>query len=114
MAETESQLLKSAPFGLSRKARILKEIAGHVQLLSDRIPNDLFECLGKVNDIRSKFAHYPVSFVPIGAVDRQALQARLSCKNEEIILDESYLSNLSALLSKTKSDLDQLIRNLTK
>jgi len=105
--------LKSAPLGLSRKARILKEIAGEVQSLSDRIPKDLFECIGKVNDVRSRFAHYPVSFVPVSDAGRQVLQGRLTCKNQELILDEPYLSSLSTLLSKVKSDLDQLMRYLT-
>lgn len=106
-------LLKSRPLSLDRKIGILKEAANKVQSLSVMLPKDFIPCLQKLSQIRSKFAHYPVSFVPVNESGKQVLQGRLNWKNEEIILDEAYLLALGNQLSEAQAGIEQVIRSLT-
>jgi len=105
--------LKSRSANLDRKINILNEIAREIKSFPAILPEGLIKTLREINQIRNKFAHYPISFDPVYVSGQQELQARLICKNEEIVLDDAYLSRVFSLLQEAITRLDQLNRFLT-
>jgi hypothetical protein len=105
--------LKSRSANLDRKINILSEIARGVKSFSAVLPEGLIRALRETNQVRNKFAHYPISFDPVDASGQQELQAKLICKNEEIVLDNAYLSQLFARVQEAITGLDQLNQYLT-
>jgi hypothetical protein len=55
--------LKSAENQFGRKITLLKKLSEEFPTLGTLIPNDLFDRLRKIMDVRNIFAHYPIVFI---------------------------------------------------
>jgi len=55
--------LKSSENQFGRKITLLKKLSEEFPTLGALIPNDLFDRLRKIMDVRNIFAHYPIVFI---------------------------------------------------
>lgn len=104
--------LKGASASLARKIRLLGKLSSQIPVVQKLAPLDLVTRLDGVRDMRNRFAHYPISFVPSGAVPNQDLAAHLDCRDKSLVLDQTFFAESSALFSSVGKDLNELFTNL--
>jgi hypothetical protein len=94
------------------KIDLLKRLTSRIAVLESVVPKGLASRLEKIKDIRNRFAHYPVSFRPVGRPPSQDLSAELVCKDKTVQLDEAFFKKHSALRATVMSELEEVLGKL--
>lgn len=103
---------KSALTPFSRKIELLKSLASRIPILQELVPQGLVDKLHKIRDIRNRFAHYPVTFTPIGDMTAQQLRVSLVCRDKELELNEGFFDEYNPLFSTVLSQLEEVFKRL--
>lgn len=104
--------LKSGVVSFSRKIDILSSLLSEIRALQDLVPGELVSKLNKIRDVRNRFAHYPVTFTPIGDPPNQELRASLVGRDKELILDDKFFEEYNPLFSSTLKEMEELFKRL--
>jgi len=101
--------LKSAENQFGRKITLLKKLSEEFQTLGTLIPNDLFDRLRKIMDVRNIFAHYPVIFILDPRPGKSELHALLIRAETPTEINRAYLDKQVALFSTVDNDLSKVL-----
>lgn len=94
------------------KIDLLRKLSSQIPTIKNLVPQDLVSRIDKVRDIRNRFAHYPVTFVPIGDIPNQDLAVHLDCRDETILLDQAFFSEYTDLFNSVGKDMSEIFKNL--
>jgi hypothetical protein len=71
-----------------------------------------FTKLNQVREVRNNFAHFPISFEPLGEIPHQTLAAVLCTRHGEIALGDDFIEEHSRLLGEMLDVLDRARKRL--
>lgn len=104
--------LKSGLVPFSRKINLLKDLSLRNQAMQELMPKKLVNKLDKVRDIRNRFAHYPVTFTPVGNPPNQELSVSLVCTDKELILNNKFFDKYNELFSSVRLEMEEMLKCL--
>ena len=94
------------------KIDLFKKSSSQIPILQSILPERLGNKLDKIRKIRNRFAHYPITFKPVGDPPNQNLSARLMCRQKTIILDQEFFDRYSKLFGAVMTELEETLRKL--
>ena len=94
------------------KIDLFKKSSSQIPILQSILPEGLGNKLDKIRKIRNWFAHYPITFKPVGDPPNQNLSARLVCRHKTIILDQEFFDRYSKLFGAVMTELEETLRKL--
>ena len=77
-------------------------------------PADLIKRLRQVKEVRNNFAHYPVTFYPVGEPPNQILEPYLVTHAHNIKLDDQFILATGSLYQSVKQDLESFYKKIKK
>jgi hypothetical protein len=104
--------LKGPGNNFGRKIDVLRKLRDHVPRLQGVLSQDLFPQLTTVRDVRNDFAHYPVTFVPVGEAPNQSLSPILVSRRGRFLLDEAFLREHEQTFSVVLTGLERAFGSL--
>lgn len=104
--------LKSGVISFNRKIDILRNLLAEMRTLQDLVSSEIISKLNKIRDVRNRFAHYPVTFTPVGDPPNQELRASLVCTDKELILDDKFFEGYNPLFSSTFKEMEGFFKRL--
>jgi len=104
--------LKSGVISFNRKIDILRNLLAEMRTLQDLVSSEIISKLNKIRDVRNRFAHYPVTFTPVGDSPNQELRASLVCTDKELILDDKFFEGYNPLFSSTFKEMEGFFKRL--
>ncbi len=105
-------VLKSGLIPFRRKIELLSDLSSGTRPLEKLVSDNLVSMLHKIRDIRNRFAHYPVTFTPLGDPPNQELQATLVCRDKELVLDDKFFGEYNPLFSSALAEMEELFKRL--
>lgn len=103
---------KSALIPFVRKIELFNGLVSRIRVLQELVPQGLVDKLHKIRDIRNRFAHYPVTFTPIGDMPTQQLRVSLVCRDKELELNDRFFDEYNPLFSTALSQLEEVVKGL--
>lgn len=103
---------KSALIPFSRKIELLKNLSLQIPILQKLMSQELVGKLHKIRDVRNRFAHYPITFTPIGDVPDQDLRVNLVCRDKELELNQEFFDEYEPLFSEAQSEMEAILKQL--
>jgi len=70
--------------------------------------------LDKVRKVRNRFAHYPVTFEPVGDPPSQKLYTFLACRDKKLKLDKNFFDECNQLFSSLGAEIEKVFKHLTE
>ena len=104
--------LKSALISFRRKIDLLRDLSSRIPALQRLMPKDIVYKLDKIRDVRNRFAHYPVTFTPVGDPPIQELCASLVCGDKELTLDKNFFDEYNPLFSSILAEMEEMLKRL--
>lgn len=101
-----------SPISFGFKIELLKEFSSQISILQSLLPEGFGTKLDKVRKIRNRFAHYPITFNPVGDPPNQSLSASLVCRDKTILLDVEFLNRYSKLFGDVTGGLEETLERL--
>ena len=101
--------LKSSENQFGRKITLLKKLSEQFPALGALIPNDLFDRLRKIMDVRNIFAHYPIVFILDPDPRKSEVHALLIRAETPIEIDRAFLDKQAAVFSAVDRDLSKFL-----
>jgi hypothetical protein len=106
--------LKSGENQFGRKITLLKKLSEEFPTLGTLIPNDLFDRLRKIMDVRNIFAHYPIVLILEPRAAKSEVHALLIRAETPIEINGSYLDKQVTLFSTVDNDLSKVLEQFKK
>lgn len=104
--------LKGPPATFRNKIEVLRKLHSRVSRLQGLLPGDAFQRLTAVRELRNDFAHYPVTFEPVGEPPNQTLRPLLVSRRGRFVLDEVFLEEQSKIVGSIFADLEAAFKAL--
>jgi hypothetical protein len=104
--------LKGPGVTFRSKIDTLGKLRGRVPKLEALLPADTVARLNFVRELRNDFAHYPVTFTPVGEPPNQRLQPVLVSRRGRFTLDDAFVTEQATKLDAVFTDLEAAFKNL--
>ena len=104
--------LKGPGASFRNKIEVIRKLQARVQSLQSLLPTDIVDKLTTVRELRNDFAHYPVTFEPVGEPPNQTLRALLVSRRGTFVLEDNFLQKQEATFNHALGSLETAFKAL--
>jgi len=101
-----------SPISFGFKIDLFKRLSSQIPALQSNMPEGFGNKLDEVRKIRNRFAHYPITFNPVGDPPDQKLLAKLVCRDKTLILNQDFFDKYSKLFGTVMTGLEEILQKL--